>query len=86
MRPLRSLVTITNQIENTYARWEQFQLSTGLVLSILKALVDECRRVTDEVPSEYDDALVQRVYDLVCMLRDNWRAHVDIEMARHAVI
>ena len=42
---LRSLTDIASQIEETYARWERFEISTGVVIRLLQTLVAECRRV-----------------------------------------
>lgn len=78
----RSLAQIVDHIEFTYKMWERFEISTGLVIDLLKAQVSECSSVTHQssfIENSNDAALVQRVYDLVCKLRDTWRTHMDDE-------
>ena len=81
----RSLAQIVGHIEFTYGMWEKFEITTGATIDLLKSLVRECRSVVEQSSSpfetESDVALKRRVYDLVCALRDNWRAHVEEELA-----
>ena len=75
----RSIVQIVDHIEFTYGMWDRFEITTGVVIDLLKSLVSECRSVTHQssfVENVDDAAVMARVYDLVCKLRDTWRAHV----------
>ena len=81
----RSLEHIVGNIEFAYGMWDRFEITTGAVIDLLKSLVRECRSVVEQSSSpfetESDVAMKRRVYDLVCALRDNWRAHVEVELA-----
>ena len=80
----RSLAQIVGHIEFTYGMWERFEITTGATIDLLKSLVRECRSVVEQaspIETESDVALKRRVYDLVCALRDTWRAHVEEELA-----
>ena len=80
----RSLEHIVGNIEFAYGMWERFEITTGAVIDLLKSLVRECRSVAEQastIETESDIALKRRVYDLVCALRDTWRAHVEMELA-----
>ena len=63
----------------------RFEIATGAAIDLLKSFVCECRSVVEQSSSpfetESDVALKRGVYDLVCALRDNWRAHVEEELA-----
>ena len=75
----RSLPQIADHIEFVYGQWERFEIATSAVIDLLKSLVSECRSVTQQssyIENADDAALMARVYDLVCKLRDTWRAHV----------
>jgi predicted phage-related endonuclease len=64
--------------------WERFEITTGATIDLLKSLVRDCRSVTEQsspIETDSDVALKRRVYDFVCELRDNWRAHVEEELA-----
>jgi hypothetical protein len=77
--PQRSIFQIVDHIEFTYGMWDRFEISTGAAIDLLKSLVSECRSVTQQssfIETADDAALMARVYDLVCKLRDTWRAHV----------
>ena len=80
----RSLGRIVGHIEFVYRMWERFEITTGATTDLLESLVRECRSVTEQsspIETDSDVALKRRVYDLVCELRDNWRAHVEEELA-----
>ena len=80
----RSLEHIVGNIEFAYGMWDRFEITTGAVIDLLKSLVRECRSVVEQaspIETESDIALKRRVYDLVCTLRDTWRAHVEMELA-----
>lgn len=81
----RSLEHIVAHIEFVYGMWGRFEITTGATIALLKSLVGECRSVVEQSPSPFETesevALKRRVYDLVCALRDNWRTHVEVELA-----
>jgi len=80
----RSLEHIVGNIQFVYGMWQRFEITTGATIDLLKSLVRECRSVTEQsspIETGSDVALKRRVYDLVCKLRDNWRAHVEEELA-----
>ena len=80
---LRSLAEIATQIEYTYVRWEEFEISTGMVIDLFKELVAECRLVVEHtVDDAAGRAALQRVAYVVCELADTWRAHVKEELAQ----
>jgi hypothetical protein len=80
----RTLEHIVGNIEFAYGMWDRFEITTGAVIELLKSLVCECRSVAEQaspIETESDIVLKRRVYDLVCALRDTWRAHVEMELA-----
>jgi hypothetical protein len=78
-----SLEQIVGHIEHVYGMWEKFEIETGAAIDLLKLLVSDCRRVTEQTPTtaEHEEMLKQRVHDLVNQLCDTWRAHVEEELA-----
>ena len=79
----RSLAQIVNRIEFVYGMREKSEVTAGAVTDLLKLLVSECRSVSEQASStgnDNDDVLMRRVYDVVCKLRDSWRAHVEEEL------
>ena len=82
--PQRPLARVVGHIRFVYAMWEAFGISTGAAIDLLKSLTSECRDVpepTTDVEREQDNSLKRSVYELVCKLRDTWRAHVEVELA-----
>ena len=80
----RSLARVVGHIEFVYAMWERYEISTGATIDLLKSLTSECRGIaerTSDVEREQDNSLKRSVYELVCKLRDTWRAHVEVELA-----
>ena len=80
----RSLEHIVGHIEFVYGMWERFEITTGATIDLLRSLLRECRSVREQsspIETDSDVVLKRRVHDLVCKLRDNWRAHVEEELA-----
>ena len=80
----RPLARVVGNIEFVYAMWERYEISTGAAIDVLKSLTSKCRDVpepTSDVEREQDNTLKRSVYELVCKLRDTWRAHVEVELA-----
>jgi hypothetical protein len=64
--------------------WEKFEITAGAAVGLFKSLARECRSVVEQssmIESESDVVLKRRVYNLLWHLRDNWRAHVEVELA-----
>jgi hypothetical protein len=73
---------VVDHIEFAHGMLERYEITTGSVVDLLKSVVSECCNVTQQssfIVSVDDTMLMGRVNELVCVLRDTWRGHMDEE-------